>query len=162
MEWAPLLLSLEVAGLSMVLFARRGHGSSLLLDWKRMPHATSFSPLVSRRLVLPPTVLGYYLLVALGSDSVIGRAWHSITGGIRSCSRSPARSSDSAAVGFAAARRSLRIHIGLEAVDPNLENAAHALSALAARVLVTVVLPLATPAILAGAMLAFARALGDF
>ncbi len=159
MEWAPLLLSLEVAGLSMMLSLVAGTGLALLLGWKRMPARDFFYALVCAPLVLPPTVLGYYLLVALGSNSVIGRAWHSITGGTIVFSFTGAVIA--AAVGsLPLVVRSARI--GLEAVDPNLENAARTLGASPARVLVTVVLPLATPAILAGAMLAFARALGDY
>ena len=159
MEWAPLLLSLEVAGLSMMLSLVAGTGLALLLGSKRMPARDFFYALVCAPLVLPPTVLGYYLLVALGSNSVIGRAWHSITGGTIVFSFTGAVIA--AAVGsLPLVVRSARI--GLEAVDPNLENAARTLGASPARVLVTVVLPLATPAILAGAMLAFARALGDY
>lgn len=159
MEWAPLLLSLEVAGLSMMLSLVAGTGLALLLGWKRMPARDFFYALVCAPLVLPPTVLGYYLLVALGSNSVIGRAWHSITGGTIVFSFTGAVIA--AAVGsLPLVVRSARI--GLEAVDPNLENAARTLGASPARVLITVVLPLATPAILAGAMLAFARALGDY
>lgn len=159
MEWAPLLLSLEVASLSMLLALVAGTGFAILLDSKRMPARDFFYALVCAPLVLPPTVLGYYLLVTLGSDSVIGRAWHSITGGTIVFSFTGAVIA--AAVGsLPLVVRSARI--GLEAVDPNLKNAARTLGASPARVLVTVVLPLATPAILAGAMLAFARALGDY
>lgn len=159
MEWSPLVLSLEVAALSMLLALVAGTGLAVLFRWKRMPARDLFYALVCAPLVLPPTVLGYYLLVALGSDSVIGRAWHAVTGGTIVFSFTGAVIA--AAVGsLPLVVRSARI--GLEAVDPNLENAARTLGASPSRVLFTVVLPLATPAILAGAMLAFARSLGDY
>jgi molybdate transport system permease protein len=159
MEWAPLVLSLEVASLSMLLALVAGTGIAILLDWKRMPARDFLYAVACAPLVLPPTVLGYYLLVTLGSDSFIGRAWHGVTGS--TIVFSFAGAVIAAAVGsLPLVVRSARI--GLEAVDPNLKNAARTLGASPSRVLFTVVLPLAAPALLAGAMLAFARALGDY
>jgi molybdate transport system permease protein len=90
---------------------------------------------------------------------VIGRAWESVTGGTIVFTFTGAVIA--ASVGsLPLVVRSARI--GLESVDPDLKNAARTLGARPARVLFTVVLPLAAPAILAGAMLAFARALGDY
>jgi molybdate transport system permease protein len=74
MNWAPLVLSLEVAAISMVLALVEGTAFAVLLDWKRMPARDFFDAVICAPLVLPPTVLGYYLLVALGTDSAIGRA----------------------------------------------------------------------------------------
>lgn len=159
MDWAPLVLSLEVASLSMLLALVLGTSLAVLLNWPRMPARDFFYALVCAPLVLPPTVLGYYLLVALGSDSFIGRAWHSLTGGTIVFSFTGAVIA--AAVGsLPLVVRSARV--GIEAIDPNLKNAARTLGASPSRVLFTVVLPLAAPAILAGAMLAFARSLGDY
>lgn len=159
MQWDPLVLSLEVASLSMVLALVVGTALAVLLAWKRMPARDFFYAFVCAPLVLPPTVLGYYLLVALGTDSFIGRAWHGLTGSTIVFSFTGAVIA--AAVGsLPLVVRSARI--GLEAVDPNLQNAARTLGASPSRVMFTVVLPLAAPAILAGAMLAFARALGDY
>lgn len=159
MDWAPLVLSLEVASLSMLLALVLGTGLALLLDWKRMPARDFLYAFVCAPLVLPPTVLGYYLLVALGSDSFLGRAWQSLTG--KTIVFSFTGAVIAAAVGsLPLVVRSARI--GLEAVDKNLKDAARTLGASPSRVLVTVTLPLAAPAILAGAMLAFARALGDY
>lgn len=159
MDWAPLVLSLEVASLSMLLALVLGTGLALLLDWKRMPARDFLYAVVCAPLVLPPTVLGYYLLVALGSDSFLGRAWQSLTG--KTIVFSFTGAVIAAAVGsLPLVVRSARI--GLEAVDKNLKDAARTLGATPSRVLVTVTLPLAAPAILAGAMLAFARSLGDY
>jgi molybdate transport system permease protein len=159
MDWAPIVLSLKVATLSMMVALVVGTSLAVLLLWERMPARDFLYALACAPLVLPPTVLGYYLLVALGSDSVIGRAWHSLTGGTIVFSFTGAVIA--AAVGsLPLVVRSARV--GLEAIDPNLKNAARTLGAGPARVLFTVMLPLSGPAILAGAMLAFARSLGDY
>lgn len=159
MSWAPLFLSLKIAALAMVLALVAGTLLALLLEWKKLPARDLADALVSAPLVLPPTVLGYYLLVVLGTDSWLGQAWQRLTGG-------PIVFSFTGAV-IAAAVGSLPLvvraaRVGLGAVDPQLIAAARTLGARPLRVLVTVVLPLAAPGIVAGAMLAFARALGDY
>src|SRR5665647_2569021 len=80
MNWAPLVLSLQVATLSMLLALVAGVAFAVLLDAKWMVARDFFEAVICAPLVLPPTVLGYYLLVALGTDSAIGRAWESLTG----------------------------------------------------------------------------------
>jgi molybdate transport system permease protein len=157
--WAPLALSLQVAGVSTVLTLVVGVGLAVLLQWKKMPGKDLFDALTSVPLVLPPTVLGFYLIVSLGPESTIGRAWESAFG-------SPLIFTFKAAV-IAAAVGSLplvvrSVRIGLEAVEPNLISAARTLGAGPVRVFVTVILPLAAPGLVAGAMLGFARALGDY
>ncbi|MDX2088203.1 MAG: molybdate ABC transporter permease subunit [Kofleriaceae bacterium] len=159
MTWAPLFLSLEIATLAMVMSLVLGTSLAVLLNWKKLPGRDLWYAVVCAPLVLPPTVLGYYLLVALGRESAIGRAWQSLTG-------STIVFSFTGAV-IAAAIGSLPLvvraaRIGLESVDANLVAAARTLGARPLRVLFTIVLPLAAPAIIAGAMLAFARALGDY
>jgi molybdate transport system permease protein len=159
MNWAPLVLSLQIATLAMVLSLVLGTALAVLLNWKKLPGRDLWYAVVCAPLVLPPTVLGYYLLVALGRESAIGRAWQSLTGSTIVFSFTGAVIA--AAVGsLPLVVRSARI--GLESVDPNYVAAARTLGARPIRVLVTVVLPLAAPAIIAGAMLAFARALGDY
>lgn len=159
MNWAPLVLSLQIATLSMLLAGVVGVSFAVLLQWERMPARDFLYAVVCAPLVLPPTVLGYYLLVALGADSAIGRAWQAVTGTTIVFTFTGAVIA--AAVGsLPLVVRSTRI--GLESVDVNLKHAARTLGAKPARVLFTIVLPLAAPAIFAGAMLAFARALGDY
>ena len=124
-----------------------------------LPLPDLFGALVSTPLVLPPTVLGYYLLVALGPDSAIGRAYRWVFG-------SDLAFTFNAAV-VAAAIGSIplvvgAVRVGLDAVEPDLKRAAATLGASPLRVLATVTLPLAGPGIIAGAMLGFARALGDY
>lgn len=157
--WAPLALSLQVAGVSTALTLVLGIGLALFLQWKRLPARDLIDAATSVPLVLPPTVLGYYLIVSLGPESSIGRMWESLTG-------APLIFTFKAAV-IAASIGSLplvvrSVRIGLESVDPNLISAARTLGASPLRVFLTVILPLAAPGLVAGAMLGFARALGDY
>jgi molybdate transport system permease protein len=157
--WAPLLLSLQIATIAMGVSLVVGTSLALLLRWKRLPIPDFFDAVVSAPLVLPPTVLGYYLLTALGPDSFVGRAWHAMTGNDITFTFTGAVVA--ATVGsLPLVVRSVRV--GLESIEPNLLAAARTLGASPARVLVTVTLPLAAPGLIAGAMLGFARALGDY
>jgi len=158
-DWAPLWLSLQIASLSTIVTLIAGTGFSLLLAWRRLPARHLIDAVVSAPLVLPPTVLGYYLVVVLGRGSAIGRGWDRLFG-------SPIVFTFTGAV-IAASVGSLplvvrSIRLGVESVEPNLIAAARTLGARPARVVATVVLPLAAPGLVAGAMLGFARALGDY
>jgi molybdate transport system permease protein len=158
-EWDPLLLSLQIATLAMLASLVVGTAFALLLHWKRLPARYVVDAFVSAPLVLPPTVLGYYLLVALGPHSIIGDAWESVFGSTLVFTFKGAVIA--ATVGsLPLVIRSVRL--GLESVEPNLIAAARTLGAGPARILVTVTLPLAAPGLIAGAMLGFARALGDY
>lgn len=159
MSWAPLLLSLRIAGIATALSLVIGVALAVLLTWRKLPARHLLDAVVSAPLVLPPTVLGYYLLVALGVNSAVGQLWErafgssivfTLTGAVI------AATVGSLPLVVRAART------GLEHVDPTLVLAAHTLGAGHARTFFTVVLPLAAPAIIGGAMLGFARALGDF
>ncbi len=159
LTWEPLALSLRVALVSTLLTLVMGIALALLLHWRRLPARDFLDALSSVPLVLPPTVLGFYLIVSLGPESTIGSTWQSVFG-------SPLIFTFKAAV-IAASIGSLplvvrSVRVGLESVDPNLIAAARTLGAGPARVFVTVVLPLAAPGLVAGAMLGFARALGDY
>ena len=158
-DWAPLWLSLQIASLSTIVTLIAGTGFSLLLAWRKLPARHLIDAVVSAPLVLPPTVLGYYLLVVLGRGSAIGRGWDRLFG-------QPIVFTFTGAV-IAASVGSLplvvrSIRLGIESVEPNLIAAARTLGARPIRVVVTVVLPLAAPGLIAGAMLGFARALGDY
>jgi len=158
-DWAPLWLSLQIASLSTIVTLIAGTGFSLLLAWRKLPARHLIDAVVSAPLVLPPTVLGYYLLVLLGRGSVIGRGWDRLFG-------QPIVFTFTGAV-IAASVGSLplvvrSIRLGIESVEPNLIAAARTLGARPIRVVATVVLPLAAPGLIAGAMLGFARALGDY
>ncbi len=157
--WEPLALSLRVAGASAGLALAVGIPCAFALARGRVPGRKLLEALLTLPLVLPPTVLGYYLLAVLGRASPLGRAYERITGG-------PLTFTVTAAVlaGFVQALpltvRTTRA--ALDAVDPTLEQAARALGATEWRVAMTITLPLARRGITAAAALAFARALGEF
>jgi len=159
MSFEPLALSLEVAVIATVLAALAGVAIALALAWRRMPGRELVDAITTAPMVLPPTVLGYYVLVALGRNSAIGKMWEALFGSSIVFTRTGAVVA--AAIGsvplvIKAARAAL------EGVDPTLVRAARTLGASPARALVTITLPLAGRGLLAGVTLAFARALGDF
>ena len=158
-DWGPLWLSLQVATLSTIFTLTTGTGLALLLAWRKLPARDLIDAVISAPLVLPPTVLGYYLLVALGRNSALGRGWEAVFG-------QPIVFTFAGAV-IAAAAGSLplvvrSVRLGIESVEPDLLAAARTLGARPVRVIATVVLPLAAPGLISGAMLGFARALGDY
>lgn len=115
--------------------------------------------LVTAPMVLPPTVLGYYLLVSLGRESALGQAFEAATG-------SPIVFTRTGAV-VAAAIGALPLiaksaRAAIEDVDPRLLGAARTLGAGPLRTFFTVTIPLSASGVLAGLTLGFARALGDF
>lgn len=157
--WGPLALSLQVALSATLLTLVLGTALALLLEWQRLPLRDLVDAVISAPLVLPPTVLGYYLIVSLGPESAIGRAWEYLFG-------TQIIFTFKAAV-IAAAVGSLplvvrSVRVGLGSVEPNLKSAARTLGASPLRVFFTVTLPLAAPGVIAGGMLGFARALGDY
>ena len=160
MSWGPLWLSFQIALIATVVTLIVGTSLALLLNWKRLPGRDLIDALISAPLVLPPTVLGYYLLVLVGNNSAVSDVWKSLFGG-RTIIFNFEGAVLAAAVGsLPLVVRSIRI--GLDSIDPNLISAARTLGASPVRVILTVVLPLAAPGIIAGAMLGFARSLGDY
>ncbi|WP_252106606.1 MULTISPECIES: molybdate ABC transporter permease subunit [unclassified Halomonas] len=115
--------------------------------------------LIHLPLVLPPVVVGYLLLVALGRQGVIG-AWLYSALGVSLPFTWQGAAVASGVMAFPLLVRALRL--SLEAVDPKLEAAARTLGAGRLRVFTTITLPLAVPGLLTGTMLAFARALSEF
>lgn len=155
----PLLLSFEVAAWATLLAGIAGIGLAALLSSKKMPARNAIDVLVTAPMVLPPTVLGYYVLVALGRRSEIGQTFELVFG-------SPIVFTKTGAV-IAAFIGALPLVVkgaraALEAVDQNLIRAARTLGAGKWRAFFTVQLPLAYRGVLAGLMLGFARSLGDF
>ena len=159
MEWSPLLLSFEVAAAATALAAVLGVALAALLAGGRFPGRDLLDVLLTAPMVLPPTVLGYYVLVAVGRRSAIGAAFESVTGSSIVFTRTGAVLA--ALIGaLPLVVKSARA--ALEGVAPTLVRAARTLGAGPARAFLTVQLPLATGGIVAGLMLAFARSLGDF
>lgn len=159
MNLAPLLLSYEVAIAATALAGILGVAIGALLSSRRFFGRDLIDTLVTAPMVLPPTVLGYYVLVALGRSSAIGRAFEAATGSSIVFTRFGAvLAATIGAVPLVA--KSARA--SLEEVEPTLLAAARTLGASPLRAFASVRLPLAARGILAGLLLAFARSLGDF
>jgi molybdate transport system permease protein len=158
-DFAPLVLSLEVASIAIVAAAIVGVAIAALLASERLPGRDLLDALFTAPMVLPPTVLGYYLLVAIGRRSFIGHAVEGLTGSPIVFTRAGA-----VCAAFVGALP-LVVKFGraaLESVDVTLVHAARTLGAGPTRAFLTVRLPLAGRGIVAAVMLAFARSLGDF
>jgi molybdate transport system permease protein len=159
-NWStPFWLSVRVSLTATLIAAVVGIGGAYLLAKGRFWGRGLLEAMASLPIVMPPTVLGYYLLVVLGTNSVIGRTWESIFG-------SPIVFTVTGAViaaSIAALPFVLRTgRAALESVDPQLEQAARAAGLPERRVAWKVTLPLARRGLLAGVALGFARALGEF
>lgn len=155
MNWHPLLLSLKVTTVATILMTAVGLPLALLLARRRFPGATALEALVSLPLVLPPTVVGYYLLLAFGRNGPLVEVF-----GWRILFTWGAAALASAVVGLPLLVLSARAAIA--GVDPALENAARTLGSVELAVLWRVTLPLARRGILAGLVLGATRALGEF
>src|SRR5579871_490767 len=158
-DWFPLWLSLRVAVLSTAIALVAGLWIAYVLANRDFRGKEALDAAVTLPLVLPPTVLGYYLLVLVGRASPLGKLWEAIFG-------SPLVFTWKAAV-VAALLHSLPLLVksaraALESVDRSYERAARTLGASEWRFFWRVTLPLAHRSIFAAAALAFARALGDF
>jgi molybdate transport system permease protein len=159
MPWQPLALSFQVAAVATIAAGALGVALAALLTWKRFPGRELLDAIVTLPLVLPPTVLGYYLLIVLGRRSLLGRAYEAVTGSTLVFTVTGAVIA-ATATALPLVVKSARA--ALESVDPTLVRAARTLGAGPVRAFATVSLPLAARGILAGTVLAFARALGDF
>jgi molybdate transport system permease protein len=158
-DWFPLWLSLRVAVISTALAVAIGLWIAYLLANREFRGKDILDAAVTLPLVLPPTVLGYYLLVLIGRASPLGKMWETVFG-------SPIVFTANAAV-IAALLHALPLLVkssraALESVDRSYERAARTLGAPEWKVFWRVSLPLAWRSILAATVLAFARALGDF
>ena len=145
---AATLLSLPLAIFVAHLLARGNFRGKMLLD-----------ALVHLPLVLPPVVTGYALLLLFGRRGTFGAALEQTFGLVLSF-RWTGAALACAVMGFPLMVRSIRL--AMESIDPRLEQAAGTLGARPAWVFATVTLPLALPGIIAGAVLCFAKALGEF
>jgi molybdate transport system permease protein len=158
-EWQALWLSLRVALLCVVLSLLPGVALGWVLARLRFPGKALLDALLHLPLVLPPVVVGYVLLVVLGRYGWLGSWLHDALG-LRIAFTWWAAVLASAIVGFPLLVRSVRL--GIELVDTRVEDAARTLGASRWRVFRTVTLLLAMPGVLTGAVLAFARSLGEF
>ncbi|MDB4972741.1 MAG: Molybdenum transport system permease protein ModB, partial [Myxococcaceae bacterium] len=135
MSWAPIVLSLEVAACSTLLAGLLGVSLAALLAHSRFVGKEWVDVLVMAPMVLPPTVLGYYLLSVLGRSSALGRAFESITGSSIAFTRTGAViAATVAALPFVL--KSARV--AFEEIDPRLLAAAQTLGARPLRVFLRV------------------------
>lgn len=159
MQLDPLLLSFEVGALATLVAAIIGVAVAALLANGKFPGRDVVDVVFTAPLVMPPTVLGYYLLVVLGRNGAIGHAYESLTGSSIVFTRTGAVVA--ATIGaLPLVVRNARAAI--EEVDPTLVLAARTLGATPMRAFFTIQLPLATRGVAAAIMLAFARSIGDF
>lgn len=157
--WDPLWLTLRVTATATVLVAVTGIGFGYLLARARFPGRALLDALASAPIVMPPTVLGYYLLVVLGRRSPIGRAWEAVFGSPLVFTWQGAVVAASVA-SFPFCLRAARAAI--ESVDRRYEAVGQVMGLPGWRVAAQITLPLARRGLLAGVALGFARALGDF
>jgi molybdate transport system permease protein len=158
-EIEAILLSLRVALVGTAASLPFGVLAAYALARWRFPGKTLFDGLVHLPLVLPPVVTGYLLLISFGRRGPIG-AFLEANFGIVFSFRWTGAALAAAVMGFPLMVRAIRL--SFEAADRRLEDAARSLGANRLAVFATVTLPLAAPGILAGMVLAFAKALGEF
>ncbi len=158
-EWTAVRLSLLVASTAMVLSLPFGIAIAWLLARGRFWGKSLLDAAVHLPLILPPVVTGYLLLLTFGRKGPVG-AWLESWFGLVLSFRWTGAVLASAIMGFPLLVRAIRLSI--EAVDRKLEEAAGTLGASPFQVFLVVTLPLCLPGILAGMILCFAKAMGEF
>jgi molybdate transport system permease protein len=157
--WLALWLSLQVATWATLACLVLGTGVGYALARWRFPGRDLVDTLLTLPMVMPPTVLGYYLLVLLGRKGWLG-GWLYDTFGIQLIFTLTGAVIAATVVAFPLVFKPARA--AFEAVDPQMQDAARVLGISEAGVFWRVTLPLAWRGILAGVLLGFARALGEF
>ncbi len=158
-EWEAVALSLRVAFWATLLSLPPGILVAHALARWRFPGRSLLNGLVHLPLILPPVVTGYLLLITFGSNGPVGSLLYDAFG-ITLAFRWTGAALAAAVMAFPLMVRAIRLSI--EAVDPRLEQAAATLGAGRLIVFATVTLPLILPGIIAGTILAFAKAMGEF
>jgi molybdate transport system permease protein len=157
-EWTAIFLSLKIASVATLAALPFGVAAGWLLARKEFWGKAVLDGIVLLPLVLPPVVTGYLLLLAFGRRGLFGAFLANI--GIVFSFRWTGAALACGIMGFPLMVRAIRLSI--EAVDRGLEGAAATLGANPLLVFFTITLPLALPGILSGAVLCFAKALGEF
>jgi molybdate transport system permease protein len=158
-EWVALLLSLRIASVATLCSLPLAIITAMALARGRFPGKSLLNGIVHLPLVLPPVVTGFVLLVLFGRRGPIG-AFLADHFGLIFSFRWTGAALACGVMGFPLMVRSIRLSI--EAIDRGLEDAAATLGANPAWVFVTVTLPLMLPGVIAGAILGFAKAVGEF
>ncbi|MDS9466921.1 molybdate ABC transporter permease subunit [Paracoccus sp. MBLB3053] len=157
-EWQAVILSLRVSLVATLASLPLAIGVAWLLARRHFPGHALVSGIVHLPLILPPVVTGYLLLVTFGTQGPIGSLLQPL--GVVFAFRWTGAALAAAIMAFPLMVRAIRL--GFETVDPRLEQAAATLGAPGPWIFATVTLPLILPAILAGATLGFAKAMGEF
>ena len=158
-EWEVIQLSLKVAFWSVLCSLPLAVATAYLLAQCSFPGKSLFDAVVHLPLVLPPVVIGYFLLLLLGRRGPLGALldeWFGIVFAFRWSGAAVA----AAIMGFPLMVRAIRLSI--EAIDTGLEDAARTLGATRLKVFFSITLPLALPGVFTGTLLSFARSLGEF
>jgi molybdate transport system permease protein len=158
-ELAAIKLSLRVASVATLTSLPFAVAAAMLLGRGRFPGRPLLNAVILLPLVLPPVVTGYVLLLLFGRQGPIG-SWLAETFGIVFAFRWTGAALACAIMGFPLLVRAIQLSV--EAVDQRLEQAASTLGASRPYVFLTVTLPLIAPGIIVGAILAFARSMGEF
>ncbi len=158
-EWQAIALSFKVALVATLCSLPVGLGVALLLARGRFWGRGLLNLLVHLPLVMPPVVTGYLLILGFGRRGPLGTMFEEVFGLVFAF-RWTGAALAAAVMGFPLMVRAIRLAV--EAVDPGLEEAASTLGAGRLRVFGTVTLPLILPGVLAGAVLGFAKGLGEF
>jgi molybdate transport system permease protein len=157
-EAQVIALSLRVGVASVIASLPFAIATAWLLARREFPGKTLFDAFVHLPLVVPPVVVGYALLLAFGRNGPLGQLLSPL--GITFAFRWTGAALAAAVMAFPLVVRAIRL--SMDAIDPRLEAAGRTLGAGPWRVFFTVTLPLAWPGLLTGALLGFARALGEF
>lgn len=158
-EWAAVALSLKVAFWAVLTSLPLAIGTAMLLARAQFPGKQLLNGIVHLPLILPPVVTGYLLLLTFGKRAPLGAFLYD-TLGIVLAFRWTGAALAAAIMAFPLMVRAIRLAI--ETVDPRLEQAAATLGASRLWIFTTITLPLILPGIIAGAILGFAKAMGEF
>lgn len=158
-EWTIVALSLRVSIVAVLVTMPIAYGLAWVIARRRFPGRMLLDALVHLPLVLPPVVTGWLLLIVLGRNGAIGAWLHDVFGITLVFNWTGA----AVAAGVMALPLMVRaMRLSIEAVDRRLVGAARTLGASPIHAFLTITLPLSLPGIAAGAMLGFARSLGEF
>lgn len=158
-EWTAIALSLRVSLVATLCLVPVGVSLAWLLARREFWGKSALNLIIHLPLVLPPVVTGYFLLIVFGRRGVVGEALESCCGLVFSF-RWTGAALAAAVMGLPLMVRAIRLT--LENINPQIEKSAASLGATPFRVFRSITLPLAIPGILAGSILAFAKALGEF
>ncbi len=157
-DWHPVILSLKVASIALIVVACLAVPLSRLLARREFSGKDIVEALITLPLVLPPSVVGYGLLMVIGKNGILGKSLANM--GITLIFTWFAAILASTVVAFPLMYQSAKA--AFESVDINYEKVARTLGASEMKIFFSITLPLARPGIIAGLVLSFARALGEF